>query len=577
MAVRVRVPLAAPSFNKPTNMRKNLILSLSAVSFLALTSCSSKLGALSADNFNVVPNPLETRGGEVTFTVNGTFPEKYMKKKAMVTVTPQIRYNGEALNLTGHTFQGEKVKDNNPTIYYKVGGNYSMKSTTGYKPEMHKSELYLTFDAQVGKKKVAIPDVKVADGIIATSELYKYTLAGSGACIAPDTFQRVRAQKQEAQIKFLINQANLRKSELKNNTVSEFVDMLKRINREQESLNIKDVEVLAYASPDGGVSFNDKLASKRRNVSEDYVKKQLKATNVNTDINAGYTAQDWEGFQRLVQASNIQDKNVILRVLSMYQDPQEREQQIRNMSAGFQELANGILPELRRSRLIINYETIGRSDEQIKEQYKADATKLSVDEMLYAATLENSLEAKENIYKKATEVYPNDYRAFNNVAAIEFEKGNNSEAMNYLNRALSLNSNAAEANANAGLVALLADKHDEAQNYIAKATGANDLSKALGALQLAKGNYAQAEADFKGVASNTAALAQIMNKNYAGATTTLNGIRNKDGMTDYLMAIVNARQGNNSAAASYLKSALQKDSRLVGYAANDLELKNIAK
>ena len=163
-----------------------------------------------------------------------------MKKKAMVTVTPQIRYNGETLNLTGHTFQGEKVKDNNPTIYYKVGGNYSMKSTTGYKPEMHKSELYLTFDAQVGKKKVAIPDVKIADGIIATSELYKYTLAGSGACMAPDTFQRVRAQKQEAQIKFLINQANLRKSELKNNTVSEFVDMLKRINREQESLNIKD-------------------------------------------------------------------------------------------------------------------------------------------------------------------------------------------------------------------------------------------------------------------------------------------------------------------------------------------------
>ena len=222
--------------------------------------------------------------------------------------------------------------------------------------------------------------------------------------MAPDTFQRVRAQKQEAQIKFLINQANLRKSELKNNTVSEFVDMLKRINREQESLNIKDVEVLAYASPDGGVSFNDKLASKRRNVSEDYVKKQLKATNVETDINAGYTAQDWEGFQRLVQASNIQDKNVILRVLSMYQDPQEREQQIRNMSAGFQELANGILPELRRSRLIINYETIGRSDEQIKEQYKADATKLSVDEVLYAATLENSLEAKESIYKKATEI-----------------------------------------------------------------------------------------------------------------------------------------------------------------------------
>lgn len=558
-------------------MRKNLILSLSAISFLALTSCTSKLGALSADNFNVVPDPLETRGGEVVFNVNGTFPEKYMKKKAVVTVTPQLRYNGETLNMTSHTFQGEKVKDNNPTILYKMGGNYSIKSTTGYKPEMHKSELYLTFDAQVGKKKVAVPDVKVADGIIATSELYKYTLAGSGACIATDTFQRVRAQKQEAQIKFLINQANLRKSELKNNTITEFVDMLKRINREQESLNIKDVEVLAYASPDGGVAFNDKLASKRRNVSEDYVKKQLKATKVDTDINAGYTAQDWDGFQRLVQASNIQDKNVILRVLSMYQDPQEREQQIRNMSAGFQELANGILPELRRSRLIINYETIGRSDEQIKEQYKSDAKKLSVDEMLYAATLEDNADVKESIYKKTAEIYPNDCRAFNNIAAIEFEKGNSNEAMKYLARALSIDSNAAEANANAGLVALLEDKYDEAQNYIAKATGANGLSNALGALQLAKGNYAQAEADFNGVNSNTAALAQIMNKNYAGAMATLNNVKNKDGMTDYLMAIINARQGNNSNAASYLKSALQKDGRLAKYAANDIELKNIEK
>lgn len=577
MAVRVRVPLAAPFLKNLFNMRKNLILSLSAVSLLALTSCSSKLGALSADNFNVVPNPLESNGGNVTFVVNGNFPEKYMNKKAVVTVTPQLRYNGEALNLNSQTFQGEKVKDNNTTIYYKVGGNYTMKSTTAYKPEMQKSELYLTFDAQVGKKKVEVPAVKVADGIIATSELYKYTLAGSGACIAPDTFQRVKAQKQEAQIKFLINQANLRKSELKNNSVTEFVEMLKRINREQESLNIKDVEVLAYASPDGGVSFNDKLASKRRNTSEDFVKKQLKATKVDTDINAGYTAQDWDGFQRLVQASNIQDKNVILRVLSMYQDPQEREQQIRNMSAGFQELANGILPELRRSRLIINYETVGRSDEQIKEQYKSDAKQLSVDELLYAAALEDNANAKENIYKKTAELYPNDFRAFNNVAAIEFEKGNYNEAAKYAEKALNINSNAAEANANAGLLGLMADKKDEAQNYIAKATGANDLSKALGALQLAKGNYAQAEADFKGVNSNTAALAQIMNKNYAGATATLNNIKNKDGMTDYLMAIINARQGNNSAAASYLKSALQKYPGLAEYAANDIELANVAK
>lgn len=559
-------------------MQKNVVLFMSAAALLALSSCSSKLGALSADNFSVNPNPLETEAGKVPTTINGKFPEKYMKKKAVVTVTPELRYaDGKTAKGNGATFQGEKVAGNNQTIQYKVGGNYTMNTSFDYVPEMQKSDLYLTFDAYVGKKKVNVPEVKVATGVISTSEFYKKTLASDGACIAPDSFQRVKAQKQEAEIKFLINQANLRKSEMKNNSVKEFVQMLKKINRDREGLNIKNVEVAAYASPEGGVKFNDKLASKRQNTSEKYVKQTLKKTKVNTDIDARYTAQDWDGFQKLVAASNLQDKDVILRVLSMYQDPQEREQQIRNMSAGFRELANGILPELRRSRLIINYETIGRSDDQIKEQYTADPTKLSADELLYAAALEDNADKKESIYKKTAEIYPNDNRAFNNVAALEFAKGNNDAAKEYLAKAVNAKSDAAEANANKGLIALLEGNTAEAQNHIAKATGANDLNKALGALNIANGKYAQAEQNFNGVNSNTAALAQILNKNYAGAISTLNGVKNKTGVTDYLLAIANARQGNNDAASSYLKSALQKDPSLASYAANDLELINVSK
>ena len=559
-------------------MQKNVVLFMSAAALLALSSCSSKLGALSADNFSVNPNPLETEAGKVPTTINGKFPEKYMKKKAVVTVTPELRYaDGKTAKGNGATFQGEKVAGNNQTIQYKVGGNYTMNTSFDYVPEMQKSDLYLTFDAYVGKKKVNVPEVKVATGVISTSEFYKKTLASDGACIAPDSFQRVKAQKQEAEIKFLINQANLRKSEMKNNSVKEFVQMLKKINRDKEGLNIKNVEVAAYASPEGGVKFNDKLASKRQNTSEKYVKQTLKTTKVNTDVDARYTAQDWDGFQKLVAASNLQDKDVILRVLSMYQDPQEREQQIRNMSAGFRELADGILPELRRSRLIINYETIGRSDDQIKEQYNADPTKLSADELLYAAAIEDNADKKEAIYKKTAEIYPNDNRAYNNVAALEFAKGNNDAAKEYLEKAVNAKSDAAEANANKGLVALLEGNTAEAQNHIAKATGANDLNKALGALNIANGKYAQAEQNFNGVNSNTAALAQILNKNYAGAISTLNGVKNKTGVTDYLLAIANARQGNNDAASSYLKSALQKDPSLASYAANDLELINVSK
>ena len=561
-------------------MKKNLILFLSAASVLALSSCSSKLGELSADNFKVTPNPLESKGGQVAVTINGTFPEKYLKKKAVVTVVPELRYgNGQAAQGQAATFQGEKVEGNDQTISYKMGGNYTMRANYKYVPEMQKSDLYMTFDAYVGKKKkkVEVPAVKVAEGVIATSELYTSTLSGSGACIAADTFQRVRAQRQEAQIKFLINQANLRKSELKNNSITEFVKMLKEINADREKLNLKNVEVLAYASPDGTLDFNDKLAGKRQNVSVDYAKKQVKNAKLESDVTGSYTAADWDGFQKLVAASNIQDKDVILRVLSMYQDPEEREQQIRNMSAGFRELADGILPELRRSRLIINYELIGRSDQQIKDQYAADATQLSVDEMLYAATLESSVDAKESIYKKTTQVYPNDYRAYNNLAAIAFEKGNYDAAKNYLAQAQSKNSNAPEVNANLGLLALKNGNISEAEGYIAKANTATDYNKVLGSLNLAKGDYATAEQNLKGYNCNTTALAQILNKNYAGAASTLNNIEKKDAMTDYLQAILNARQGNNDAASSYLRSALQKDPSLATYANNDLELSKVSK
>ena len=554
-------------------MRKRNYLLLSAASVLFMASCS-KMGPLSADNFTVTPNPLESQAGKVAATVNGTFPEKYMKKKAVVTVTPELRYaNGQVAKGQSATFQGEKVMGNDQTISYKVGGRYTMKTSFDYVPEMQKSDMYLTFDARKGKKVYNVPAVKVADGVIATSELYRRTLASENGVIAPDTFQRVNAKKQEANIKFLINQANIRKSELKNNSVQEFIEMLKKINADREGFNIQNVEIQAYASPEGGVKFNDKLAGQRKNQSEKYVKNTLKKTKVDAALDAHYTAQDWEGFQKLVAASNLQDKDVILRVLSMYEDPQEREQQIRNMSAGFQELANGILPELRRSRLIINYETIGRSDEQIKEQYKNDASKLSADELLYSATLDETPAKQEEIYKKTVEAYPNDYRAYNNLAALALAKGDKQAAQQYAAKAAQLGSDTPEAQANLGLISLINGNVQDAERAISKGANSENVKAALGALNIAKGNYAQAESDFGKTASNTAALAQILNKNYAAAAKTLDKVENPNAMTDYLHAIAAARRGNKFAAASYLKEALQKDASLKEYADNDLELK----
>ena len=559
-------------------MRNYSILSLSLISLVAFSSCS-KLGPLSADNFTVEPNPLETLGGEVPATVNGVFPVKYMKPKAVVTVTPELRYaDGKVAKGQSATFQGERVMGNDQTISYKMGGRYTMKTSFAYVPEMQKSDMYLTFDARLGKKKVEVPAVKVATGVLATSELYKQALMNAGGCIATDSFQRVRAQRVEANIKFLVNQANLRKSELKNGSVKEFVEMLKKINADREGLNLKNVEVAAYASPEGGFKFNDKLAGKRQSVSEAYVDKQLKAAKLGgANVDAHYTAQDWDGFKRLVQASNIQDKDVILRVLEMYKDPAEREQQIRNMSAGFRELADGILPELRRSRLIINYETVGRSDEQIKEQYKADAAQLSADELLYAATLTNDANEKEAIYKKAAECYDKDYRAYNNLAVMAFNKGDENAAKSYVKQAFAKNQKAPEGYANLALIALRNGNIAEAESNLSSAINANGFGEVMGNLNIAKGNYATAVKNFEGSKSNSAALAQILNKDYAAAVATLKDQKNADALSDYLMAIVQNRQGNTAAAQDYLNSAIKKNSALSQYADNDLEFANLKK
>ncbi len=557
-------------------MKKRILIALSAAA-LVLTSCS-KLGELSADNFKVTPNPLETDNGKVTATINGMFPEKYMKKKATVTVIPELRYaNGQVARGASATFQGEKVRGNNQEISYRLGGTYTMKTSFNYVPEMQKSEMYLTFDAKIGKKSVEVPAVKVANGVIATSELYKSTLKNAQACIAPDAFQRVTVEKQEANIKFLIQQTELRKSELKNNSIKEFVSLLKRINEDKETLNLNNIEISAYASPDGGYSLNNKIANQRQLNAEKYVEKQLKEIEMDSHIEAKYTAQDWEGFQELVKASNIQDKEVILRVLSMYKDPEEREKQIKNMSEGFQELADGILPELRRARLTINYEVIGRDDEQIQNLLKTDAKQLSVEELLYAAILTEDKKEQMDIYQTTTKIYPKDARAYNNIATLEFANGNYSAAKQYAQKALNLNSNCKEANANLGLIALANGDLNTAEGLIAKAADANGIAEVLGNLNLAKGNYAQAEYDMRKVKSNSAALAQILNKNYNAAIQTLNNVPNANGTTEYLKAIVYARQGNNSAAATALKNAIAKDPSLASYAANDLELAKVSK
>ena len=553
-------------------MKKWMLMLLATVT---LTAGAAKLEPMKKENVTVVPTVLKVEQGKVDVTISGVIPAKYMEKKAVLTMTPVLRYEQDGALLAAKgmalTLQGEKVQGNDQVIKYKEGGNFTIRTRFDYVPAMHKSELWLEFDASIKDKPVTVEALKLADGVLATGELYRMTMTSARPAVAAYAFERTIAQKQEANIRFLIQQAELRKSELKSGSVQEFVSLLQRISANNQNLSLKNVQVSAYASPDGGVTLNEKLANKRQQNTENYVKQQLKQAKVDGDVEASYTAQDWDGFQQLVKASNIQDKDVILRVLSMYQDPEEREQQIKNMSHGFKELADGILPELRRARMTINYETMGRSDQQIQDQLKNDASKLSVEELLYAASMAKTDSEKENIYKAAVKQYPNDVRAYNNLGALAIDKGNYVEAKQWLEQARQKNANHAETNANLGLLALQQGDLNAAENYIGRAAGASNQSETMGNLHLAQGKYAQAEKDFGNLKTNSAALAQLMNNNYAKASQTLDGISKADGVTYYLKAILNALQGNASAAQQLKNQAIEKYPWLNKWAGEDLE------
>ncbi len=555
-------------------MKSSNILTLAAGSALLLSSCS-KLGKLSSDNFTVTPTPLEAVGGQVPATINGTFPAKYLKKKAVVTVTPVLKYeSGEAIGQSA-TFQGEKVEGNATTVQYKVGGTYTMKTNFAFVEPMLSSELYARFDAKLGKKTVSIPEVKIGYGVIATSDLL--SRCAFTPATAPDAYQRIIAQKQEANIKFLINQANLRASELNSVSIKDLGKILKEINDNEETRALSSIEVSAYASPDGKYSFNEKLAEKRQNVSSDYMKKELKKIKMNADVDTKFTAEDWDGFKELVSKSNLQDKAVILRVLSMYQDPEEREQQISNMSEVYTDIKESILPELRRARLIVNYEIIGRSDEQILAQYKEDPAKLSVEEMVYGA---NKLVKDEATRQQWNEViakqYPSDYRAINNLAQQAIANGNTEKAQSLLKEAQKVDKNAAEVNTNLALLALKSGDVTAAETFLAKGSGSDTFKEMKGNLNIAKGNYTQAASDLAGVKTNSAALAQILAKDYTSAKTTLAAVKDADATTSYLKAVLAARTGDANAVASNLKSAVQQDASLAARAAKDLEFAKYA-
>jgi tetratricopeptide (TPR) repeat protein len=535
---------------------------------VTLTGCSKKLGQLKSDYFTTNPTPLEVVGENVPATVSAQIPAKYFVKNAVLTVTPVLEgANGSTATAASSTYQGENVRANNPTISYDQGGNMTIPATFPYTADMATSTLKLNFTVEQGKKTYTLPAVTVGNGVIATA-----TLADASTvtpAVAPDAFQRIIADKYNADILFLINQANIRDNQLRTAEMTGLNQQLKDANADAKR-EIQEVNISSYASPDGALDFNTKLAQSRETTTKTYMENQLKGMTFG-ELTADFTPEDWEGFRRLVSESNIQDKDLILSVLSMYKDPEEREREIHNLSHVFDQLAEEILPQLRYSRITATINTIGKSDEEIAAAYAADPSQLSVEEILYYGAQVSDPDKKAEVYAKAAQLYPTDYRTYNNLGMAQYAQGNYADAASSLKQAARLQPSAGEPQMNLGLVSMVSGDYADAQSRFGNAAGVPEVGEALGIYYLKTGDNTAAARALEGVNSNNAALAQILTKDYSSAKRTLAAINNPDATTYYLTAVLGARTNNENMITNNLRQAIKLDPSLATRAASDLE------
>lgn len=539
---------------------------------LILSSCGT-LKPLKSDYVTVDPSPLVLKGGKVPATITLTVPARWFNKNAVVRITPVLKHPMGQQWGTAYTFQGEKVRGNAHTVSYSEPSTLMLNSDFNWSPEYRSSELYLMFNATVNGKKVSLPDLKIGEGVLATEALA--SADDVTPAIAPDGFQRVIKEKFDTDIHFLIQQANLRSSELRKGDLKAWKELIE--NADYAPNQKVDVEVQAYASPDGGVVLNEKLAGQREKNTSAYLKQELKRMKVkDVPLSAHYTAQDWEGFKELLEASDLQDKELVLRVLSMYPDPEVREREIKNISAVYSRLTDLILPKLRRSRLIANIETIGKSDDEILDLARTTPAKLKKDELLYAATLTEDPKEKEAFYNQAVSLFPDDYRAYNNLAALAFESGNIGRAEALLKTASEKALVSGEHNPealllNQSILQLRAGNVDQAKTLLGQVSTLPNVNEAMGLLHIRDGGYDQAAKELRDTPTNNGVLAQILAKNYARANELLGLISEPNATTHYLRAVLGARLGDEQMIQEGITKAIESDPSLSETLKNDRE------
>ena len=552
-------------------LRSFIILILAATLMTGCSGLNKMKKNAGQIKYEVTPKVLEAHAGMVNITIKGTFPSNYFDKKTTLTATPVLKFSGGEIAFDKvQVVQGESVQANNKVINY-TGGDFTYTSSIPYTDAMKLSELMLQVKAQRGTTTLDFDPVKLADGVIATSTLVE---KHGMPIMMKDKFVRIIPETGIADINYVINRADLQPKELKAEDITLLKKYIQDVNADPNR-TFKTTVVSSYASPDGAFALNERLSGNRGTTADKFIKKEF--AKVEAAKSAGFfdsktTAEDWDGFKTEVENSSMQDKDLILRVLSMYSDPEVREREIKNMAAAYENLKTDILPKLRRSKMIVNVDKVGRSDEQILAAMRGDAKVLGLEEMLYAATLTKDQNEQLKFYQTALTNFPKCIRAQNNIGYISMSLGKVDDAIAALEKAKAMDNNDVVKN-NLGMGALVKGDMVKAEEYFTSMTAATAESKwGMGVISITKGEYDKAVNYFGSEPCFNAALAQALKGDNNKAKATLDAVKEPcKGKTGYLKAVVGARLDDRNYMLSGLREAIGVNSDWKAYAKTDLE------
>ncbi len=572
-------------------------------SFL-MTSCGSfKKMANDPDavRYEVKPEVLETHAGQIEFSLEGVLKPGYFDRKAVVRLAPEMKYGGQVLKLEPFYLIGEKVEGPGTKIGKKSGGKFTYSATFAYKPEMNASELVVTpvvYRAKdaggvelteekvkemiANKRAYAYKEVKLADGVICTATKIKHDEI---FLMREDNYETETLVEKSAPIYFLINRHNLNwnlplnKADEAKASVNEMLDFI------QLGWEIRNITIDGWASPDGEEIFNDKLSEQRAEAAQKYLLKKFKKWSKKKDNNISFDdaateiswnvsgrGPDWTDFTTNIKKSNLEDKSVILNVIKM-SDPVKREEEIHNMIDIYPELADDILPPLRRAYITVTCVKPKKTDEEIAVLAATNPDSLDYKELMHAAELTDDAAAKLAIYETASRQFPEEWGGFNNAAVLMIDLDQLPKAESYLQKADALSPKNGVIINNQGVLAAHQDNWHAAKVAFAKAVEfGENVDHNLGIVAILDAKYSDANTKLAASACTyNLALAQLMSGNNAEAEATLKCAKEKGHEEYYLLAVVGARTDNQAMVIENLTEALKLNPDRKAEAAEDRE------